>query len=75
MFFISVDFEGFRCVVSCLESTLVGWLVSIAFKWVRQDMIRASSGMSRCLARMPGAPKRKAPVKQGRSTERQDCIG
>jgi hypothetical protein len=39
MFFISVDFEGFRCVVSCLESTLVGWLVSVAFKWFTAELI------------------------------------
>jgi len=39
MFFITVDFEGFRCVVSCLESTLVGWLVSVAFKWFTAELI------------------------------------
>jgi hypothetical protein len=32
MFFISADSEGFRYAVSLLESTLVGWLVSVAFK-------------------------------------------
>jgi hypothetical protein len=30
MFFVSVDSGGFRFVVSCLESILVEWLVSIA---------------------------------------------
>jgi hypothetical protein len=32
MFFVSVDSGGFRFAVSCLESTLVRWPVSIAFK-------------------------------------------
>jgi hypothetical protein len=40
MFFVSVDSEGFRFVVSCLESTLVGWFVSVAFKWVRAESAR-----------------------------------
>ena len=39
MFFVSVDSGGFRVVVSCLESTLVGWFVSVAFKWVSAGMI------------------------------------
>ena len=39
MFFGSVDSRRSRFVVSCLESTLVGWLVSVAFKWVRASMI------------------------------------
>jgi hypothetical protein len=32
VFFISVDSGGFRDVVSCLESTLVGWFVSVDSK-------------------------------------------
>src|SRR6266403_2966975 len=39
MFFISVDSGGFRCAVSCLESTLVGWFVSVAYKRVRAGMV------------------------------------
>ena len=39
MFFVSVDSGGFRFAVSYLESTLVRWLVSVAFKWVRAGMI------------------------------------
>ena len=35
MFFVSVDSEGFILFVSCLESTLARWFVSVAFKWVR----------------------------------------
>src|SRR6266850_6801167 len=35
LFFVSVDSRGFTYVVSCLESTLAGWFVSVAFKWVR----------------------------------------
>jgi hypothetical protein len=38
MFFISVDSGGFRFAVSCLESTLAGWFVSVGFKWVRESM-------------------------------------
>jgi hypothetical protein len=34
-FFVSVDSEGFRLVVSCLESTLAGLFVSVASKRVR----------------------------------------
>jgi len=37
MFLVSVDSEGFRFAVSCLESTLVGWFVSVAFKGVRAE--------------------------------------
>jgi len=49
MFFVSVDSRGFRFVVSCLESTLVGWLVSVAFKWVRAGTIwRGFSQEARC---------------------------
>jgi len=46
LFFVSVDSGGFRFVVSCLESTLVGWLVSVAFKWVRgsMDLMRILAG-------------------------------
>src|SRR6266404_633015 len=43
MFFISVDSGGFRCAVSCLESTLVGWFVSVAFKRVRAGMVCGGS--------------------------------
>jgi len=39
LFFVSVDSEGFRFVVSCLKSTLVGWFVSVAFKWVRESTV------------------------------------
>ncbi len=39
MFFVSVDSRRFRFVVSCLESTLARWLVSVAFKWVRAGTI------------------------------------
>src|SRR6266403_1026854 len=49
MFFVSVDSRGFRFAVSCLESTLVGWLVSVAFKWVRAGTIwRGFSQEGRC---------------------------
>jgi hypothetical protein len=44
MFFISVDSGGFRLIVSCLESTLAGWLVSVAFKWVRASVLGGSCG-------------------------------
>jgi hypothetical protein len=40
MFFVSVDSEGFRFTVTSLESTLVRWLVSVAFKWVRAERAR-----------------------------------
>jgi hypothetical protein len=46
MFFISVDSEEVRYVVSCLELTLVGWLASVAYKWVR-----AGHGLMGILAR------------------------
>jgi hypothetical protein len=39
MLFMSVDSKEFRYVVSCLESTLVGRFVSVAFKWVRAGMV------------------------------------
>src|SRR6266850_2097450 len=47
MFFVSVDSRGFRFVVSCLESTLVGWLVSVAFKLVRAGTIWRGSRRKR----------------------------
>jgi hypothetical protein len=48
MFFISVDSGGFRFAVSCLESTLAGWFVSVAFKWVRESMESARVQKCKC---------------------------
>ena len=39
MFFVSVASKGFRVCVSGLESTLAGWFVSVAFKWVRETVV------------------------------------
>jgi hypothetical protein len=39
VFFISVASKGFSVYVSSLESTLAGWFVSVAFKWVRESVV------------------------------------
>jgi hypothetical protein len=39
LFFISVASKGLRVYVSGLESTLAGWFVSVAFKWVRESVV------------------------------------
>jgi len=39
VFFVSVASKGFRVCVSGLESTLAGWFVSVAFKWVREGVV------------------------------------
>jgi hypothetical protein len=43
LFFVSVDSGRFRFAINCLESTLVRWFVSVAFKWVRASTFEENS--------------------------------